>query len=98
MFVCVFLQVSLDTLIPCIHGILTTAKVSHAIALSTGASNPGIVWGKDAVEMGLNRMSAMGLDKNYLNSTDNSVPLVTFPSLEPALAKRNSTETKKVGF
>jgi len=90
--------VSLDTLIPCIHGILTAPSLSHAISLSTGASNPGINWGKEAVEMGLNRMSAMGLDKKSVNGTDKSVPLVTFPSLVPALAKSNTTETKKFGF
>eukprot|EP01032_Pedospumella_encystans_P014630 gene14630-16786_t len=91
-------QVSFDTLIPCIYGILTAPSMSQADALSSGAKNPGVQWGKDAVEMGLNRMAAMGLDRTSSNNSNHSVPLVTFQSLLPSALKNVTKETKKFGF
>lgn len=88
----------MDTLIPCIYGVLTTPSMSQAIALSTGPSNQGIQWGKDAVEMGLNRMAAMGLDNKSSNNVNISVPLVTFQSLPAAAAKSDVKKRKKFGF
>lgn len=94
------MQVSLDTMIPCIHGVLTAPSLSQAVALSTGAANPGKAWGKAAVEMGLHRMAAMGVDGKALRSDINVVPLVTFQGLAvTALGKEDETlETKKFGF
>eukprot|EP01032_Pedospumella_encystans_P011730 gene11730-13620_t len=92
------MQVSLDTLIPCIYGILTASSMAQAAAISTGAINPGFQWGKDAIEMGLNRMAAMGLDRKSSNNSNHSVPLVTFQSLLPAALKNVTRETKKFGF
>ena len=92
-------QVGLDTMVPCIHGVLSVPRRSHLILTTTptstsspiitspsppsarsssgahdhhsssiarklvNSSNEGLKWARAAVEMGLNRMSALGLDK-----------------------------------
>eukprot|EP01031_Cornospumella_fuschlensis_P027982 gene27982-33790_t len=56
------MQVSLDSMVPCIFGVLTVLNKEQAIKRSTGSHNEGLSWGMSAVEMGLARMSALGLD------------------------------------
>jgi len=55
------MQVSLESYVPCIFGVLTVLNKEQAIVRSTGTHNEGLSWGKSAVEMGLNRMSALGM-------------------------------------
>ena len=55
------MQVSIETLVPCIFGVLTVMDKQQAIVRSTGSGNEGLAWGRSAVEMGLNRMSAFGV-------------------------------------
>jgi len=52
--------VSCDSLVPCIFGVLTVLNKEQAITRSTGTKNEGLSWGTSAVEMGLNRMAALG--------------------------------------
>lgn len=56
------MRVSLDANIPVIFGVLTVLDKEQAIKRSVGEHNEGISWGLTAVEMGLNRMSALGMD------------------------------------
>lgn len=55
------MKVSVDTMVPCLFGVLTTLDKEQAIKRSTGEGNEGVHWGKSAVEMGLTRMAAMGV-------------------------------------
>lgn len=55
------IQVSVDTFVPTIFGVLTVLNKEQAIQRSTGEGNEGLHWGKSAVEMGLARMTAMGI-------------------------------------
>jgi hypothetical protein len=57
------MQVSLESYVPVIFGVLTVLNKEQAIKRSVGTGNEGLSWGKSAVEMGLARMSALGLDK-----------------------------------
>ena len=57
------MQVSLDSFVPCLFGVLTVLNKQQAIDRSQGTHNEGLHWGLSAVEMGLNRMSALGMDK-----------------------------------
>lgn len=55
------MQVSVDTMVPCLFGVLTVLNKEQAIIRSEGETNEGRAWGKSAVEMGLKRMAALGL-------------------------------------
>jgi 6,7-dimethyl-8-ribityllumazine synthase len=68
------MQVSIDSYIPCIFGVLTTLDKDQAIKRSTGKDNEGLSWGKSAVEMGLTRMSALGIAGRSLKSDDQTKP------------------------
>jgi len=57
------MQVSLESYVPCLFGVLTVLNKEQAVVRSQGEKNEGLHWGKSAVEMGLARMSALGLDK-----------------------------------
>ena len=54
------MRVSLDTSMPVIFGVLTVLNKEQAVVRSSGPGNEGLSWGTSAVEMGLNRMSALG--------------------------------------
>eukprot|EP01036_Dinobryon_divergens_P023464 gene23464-31813_t len=71
------MSVSLESYVPCIFGVLTVLNKEQAIARSTGESNEGLSWGRSAVEMGLARMSAMGMDKKAKESSKQT-PFVNF--------------------
>ena len=47
------MQVSIDSMIPVIFGVLTVLDKQQAVVRSTGEKNEGLSWGKSAVEMGL---------------------------------------------
>lgn len=49
------MQVSIDSMIPVIFGVLTVLDKQQAVVRSTGEKNEGLSWGKSAVEMGLVR-------------------------------------------
>ena len=99
------MKVSLDTLVPQIFGVLTVLNKEQAIARSVGEKNEGLSWGKSAVEMGLNRMSAMGMGKSLTKSAadssssafvafkNGSIPIT--PKKDESKEKKNN---KKFGF
>jgi hypothetical protein len=55
------MKVSVETMVPCLFGVLTVLDKQQAIQRSSGEDNEGASWGMSAVEMGLNRMAAMGI-------------------------------------
>lgn len=57
------MDVSILTATPIVLGVLTCTEEQQAIKRSTGDNNHGLDWGKTAVEMGLLRMSATGVNK-----------------------------------
>lgn len=87
------MQVSLETYVPCIFGVLTVLNKDQAVTRSTGTGNEGLSWGKSAVEMGLARMSALGMDK-AVKKTEQT-PMVNFNSTMPVVDK--TTNTTKPG-
>lgn len=94
------MQVSLESYVPCIFGVLTVLNKDQAIARSTGEKNEGLSWGKSAVEMGLNRMSALGLDKKPTQQGSEKTPFVNFnTSITTNNNNNNSTKVpKKIAF
>ena len=72
------MKVSVDSFIPCIFGVLTVLDKDQAIKRSTGDTNEGVHWGKSAVEMGLARMTAMGLGGRSLQSDKQKTDFVNF--------------------
>lgn len=92
------MQVSLDSMVPCIFGVLTVLNKEQAIKRSTGSHNEGLSWGMSAVEMGLARMSALGLDAQQ-TKTASSIAFVNFQahSGNKTVAKPNS-QRKVFGF
>jgi len=95
------MKVSCDSLVPCIFGVLTVLNKEQAITRSTGTKNEGLSWGTSAVEMGLNRMAALGMDKKPV--AKDVTPFVTFAvngSLPAQVDGKNSTKLlpKKIGF
>ena len=90
------MQVSLETLVPCIFGVLTVLDKQQAIVRSTGEKNEGLSWGSSAVEMGLNRMSALGV--GVKPSTDKSASaFVAFNGTAGAVPGSSKNETGKTG-
>ena len=55
------MNVGLQTNVPVVFGVLTCLNMEQAKARSSGDNNHGVDWGKTAVEMGLLRMSALGV-------------------------------------
>lgn len=92
------MQVSVETLVPCIFGVLTVLNKQQAIVRSTGEGNEGLSWGRSAVEMGLARMSALGVGMKP--AADKSTPFVQFNATMPIAPSKNETgkQTKKFGF
>lgn len=94
------MQVQLESFVPLIFGVLTVLNKEQAIVRSTGTHNEGISWGKTAVEMGLARMSALGIGIVQKPSSDSSA-FVNFNSTQSPNDSNNSTSTdknKKFGF
>lgn len=90
---------SLDTLVPCLFGVLTVLNKQQAITRSTGATNEGLSWGRSAVEMGLSRMAALGMDRKTPQGQDATTPFVTFKGpLPPSEGKNAAKPAKKIGF
>lgn len=84
---------------PCLFGVLTVLNKQQAIARSTGSHNEGLSWGRSAVEMGLSRMAALGLDRKAAQGQDATTPFVTFKGpLPPSEAKDSTKTAKRVGF
>ena len=103
------MKVSIDTLVPTLFGVLTVLDKEQAIVRSTGDSNEGLSWGKSAVEMGLNRMSALGMGKSLTKSNADTVKTDfvsfkngTLPETEKPENDTNESgnkkERKKIGF
>lgn len=86
------MQVSLESYVPCLFGVLTVLNKEQAIVRSQGEKNEGLHWGKSAVEMGLARMSALGLDKP---SKDAQKPQDPFSRNATAVEKKKA---KVFGF
>lgn len=98
-------------MVPCINGILVAKTARKALALSSGTGSRGLQWGLDAVEMGLHRLAALGLDgkASRAASAAEKAPLVTFrtasaPASAPVIAKPISsnpdggTPARRIGF
>ena len=83
------MQVGLESYVPCIFGVLTVLNKEQAIYRSTGSHNEGLSWGKSAVEMGLARMSALGMDK----STQGAAVKALDPFARPTPVKKATTTT-----
>ncbi len=106
------MQVSLETMVPCIFGVLTVLNKEQAIARSTGAKNEGLSWGSTAVEMGLARMSALGLGSanaqkasqgiDSVNASKfvafNSTSVPNPPKADETSDKSSEKAPKKFGF
>eukprot|EP01041_Mallomonas_annulata_P006681 gene6681-13536_t len=98
------MQVSLETYVPCIFGVLTVLNTEQAIARSIGSENLGIGWGKSAVEMGLARMSALGMGKMQGKPSEPASSFVAFNTsgvVTPSDANTTEKEDKKpkkIGF
>ncbi len=94
------MQVSTDTMVPCLFGVLTVLDKEQAIKRSTGDTNEGAHWGKSAVEMGLARMSALGFfggAEGAKGSKPN--PAAAFPVSYPKKdAKDAEAKPEKIGF
>ena len=96
------MQVSVDSFVPCIFGVLTVLNKEQAVKRCTGKSNEGLGWGSAAVEMGLARMSALGMDKKGQGQQQGgATPFVTFNSSSlPQVrdGKNSSQPLRKIGF
>jgi len=81
------MQVSVETLVPVIFGVLTVLDKQQAIVRSTGKGNEGLSWGTSAVEMGLTRMSAFGMGsqgkQQESGAKAGASPLVIFDAAGP---------------
>lgn len=101
------MKVSLDSLVPTLFGVLTVLDKEQAIIRSTGEKNEGLSWGKSAVEMGLNRMSALGMGKvaadkeNSAKSDFVSFKKTSLPSPDgdaPGKVGEGGNKTTRIGF
>lgn len=90
------MRVGLESMIPCVFGVLTVLNKEQAIARSTGAKNEGLGWGTTAIEMGLARMSAMGMDKK--NEGTDATPFVNFNVSTPIKGESSPKTARKFGF
>lgn len=95
------MDVALDTNVPVIFGVLTVLNKEQAVVRSTGKTNEGLSWGKSAVEMGLARRSALGLDGRSLRE-DEEQTTSAFVNFHPdpvpkGNGKVEKAEEKKAG-
>ena len=87
------MKVSLDTNLPVLFGVLTVLNKEQALSRSSGEGNEGLSWGTSAVEMGLARMSALGM-MNGGKDKAASNPFVSFNSSDIP-QKGNATKPNK---
>lgn len=94
------MQVSTDTMVPCLFGVLTVLDKEQAIKRSSGETNEGAHWGKSAVEMGLTRMSALGFLGGAPPNKNAPNPAAAFPVEYPNKkdAKEEEVKPEKIGF
>jgi 6,7-dimethyl-8-ribityllumazine synthase len=90
------MQVGLESLVPCIFGVLTVLNKQQAIDRSTGSHNEGLSWGKTAVEMGLARMSALGMGKMKLK--DDVTEASKFVTFNSTITPKDDKKEKKRTF
>ena len=90
------MQVGLETYVPCIFGVLTVLNKQQAIDRSTGTHNEGLSWGKTAVEMGLARMSALGMGKMKLK--DDVTEASKFVTFNATVTPKEEKKEKKRTF
>jgi 6,7-dimethyl-8-ribityllumazine synthase len=90
------MQVGLETYVPCIFGVLTVLNKQQAIDRSTGSHNEGLSWGKTAVEMGLARMSALGMGKMKLK--DDVTEASKFVTFNATVTPKEQKEKKRTFF
>jgi len=88
------MQVSLETYVPCIFGVLTVLNKEQAIIRSTGEKNEGLSWGTTAIEMGLARMSALGIGKAVMKDAEKQTPFVNFNATAPVQPKKEGDGSK----
>ena len=88
------MQVSLETYVPCIFGVLTVLNKEQAIIRSTGEKNEGLSWGTTAIEMGLARMSALGIGKAVMKDAEKQTPFVNFNATAPVQPKKEGDSSK----
>jgi len=94
------MNVALESYVPVIFGVLTVLNKEQAIVRSTNTTNEGLSWGKSAVEMGLARMSALGMDRKQQKKNPTSAFVnfnATFPN-NGAKKDNNATTTKPRQF
>eukprot|EP00596_Hydrurales_sp_CCMP1899_P002637 CAMPEP_0119033352 /NCGR_PEP_ID=MMETSP1177-20130426/400_1 /TAXON_ID=2985 /ORGANISM="Ochromonas sp, Strain CCMP1899" /LENGTH=258 /DNA_ID=CAMNT_0006990035 /DNA_START=228 /DNA_END=1004 /DNA_ORIENTATION=+ len=96
------MQVGIDSMVPCIFGVLTVMNKEQAIVRSAGETNEGLSWGKSAVEMGLARMSALGMFKPAEGTEEpKGQSFSNFNATMPkvgAVDDKNSTKVAKKSF
>jgi hypothetical protein len=94
-------------MIPCIYGVLTAKNKRMARLLNAEAGNQGQRWGRNAVEMGLHRMAALGMDKkpSGVSGTSSVTPFVTFrvptvpvPQAQPSSGSEAAPSKRRIGF
>ena len=95
------MQVSIESYVPCILGVLTCLNIEQAVERSTGTGNLGLSWGKAAVEMGLARMSALGMGQIQKNGAEVSTSAFVAFNPQPANPGKESDSKqpqRKIGF
>ena len=88
------MQVGLESYVPCIFGVLTVLNKEQAVVRSSGPKNEGLSWGTSAVEMGLARMSALGMGKMAQKEETKQTPFVNFNATMPAVPSKDANSTK----
>lgn len=92
------MKVSLESYVPCIFGVLTVLNKEQAVVRSSGEGNEGLSWGRSAVEMGLARMSAMGMDQKRAKGADAQTPYVNFNATMPTSTAPAKPAPAKIAF
>jgi 6,7-dimethyl-8-ribityllumazine synthase len=92
------MQVSLDSLVPCLFGVLTVLDKQQAIDRAFGPKNEGLHWGNSAVEMALNRLSALGMGKPVGKGPAESNDFVAFKNGTLPTSPDADKEKKRVFF
>jgi hypothetical protein len=77
------IQVSLDTLVPCIFGVVKSLHEVQNPGEQVSYVEEGLRFGTAAVEMGLHRLAALGGGRRASPGDDSSVPFVTFAGSLP---------------
>jgi len=89
------MKVSVETMVPCLFGVLTTLDKEQAIKRSSGDGNEGVHWGTSAVEMGLNRMAAMGVGGHSIKAdSETKRPFWNLDNANAGVEKKKNEEKK----